>query len=66
MVRWVFSALLRNGVLMGGPFEGYVFIFYFFFILEKFLNIYGLLESLSAYFKKALINPIHSGLDIAV
>ena len=40
--------------------------FIFFFTLEKFLSIYGLLKSLLAYFKKALINPVYPSLDIAI
>ena len=51
---------------MGGPFKGYAFVFYFFFVLERFLSMHGLLESLLACFKKALINFIYSGLDIMV
>ena len=40
--------------------------FVFLFVLERSLSIYGPLESLSACFRKAPINLIHSGLDIAV
>ena len=40
--------------------------FIFFFTLEKSLNIYGLLESFPAYFKKALINPVYLYLNITV
>ena len=40
--------------------------FIFLFALERSLSMQGPLESLPAYFKKAPINPIHSGLDIAV
>ena len=40
--------------------------FIFLFALEKFLSICGLLESLPAYFKKTLINPIYPSLDITV
>ena len=34
--------------------------------MEGSLNMHGPLESLPAYFKKTLINSIHSSLDIAV
>ena len=37
-----------------------------FFTLERFLNMYGPLEGFLACFKKALINPVHSSLDITV
>ena len=62
----MFGALLYGDVLISGPFNNYTFVFYFFFILEKSLSIYGLLKSLLAYFKKTPINPIYSGLDIMV
>ena len=51
---------------MGGPFDGYVFIFYFFFALERSLSMCGPLEGLLARFKKASINPVHLSLDIAI
>ena len=66
MVYQVLGALLRGGVLIGGPFNGYTFVFYFFFALKRSLNMHGSLESLQAYFKKTPINPIHPGLNIAV
>ena len=31
MAYWVLSALLRDGALMGGPPNGHIFVFYFFF-----------------------------------
>ena len=37
-----------------------------FFTLKKSPSMHGLLESFSACFRKALINPIYPGLDIAV
>ena len=37
-----------------------------FFTLERFLNIYGLLKNLLAYFKKTSINPIYPSLDITI
>ena len=44
-----------------------MFLFFiFFFTLERFLSIYSLLESLPAYFRKALINLIYPSLDIVV
>ena len=67
MVCRVFGAPLRGGALIGGLINGYTFVFlFFFFALKKSLNMYSLLENLLAYFKKASINPIYSGLDIAV
>ena len=38
----------------------------FFFTLERSPSIHGPLESLLAYFRKAPINPVYPGLDIAV
>ena len=35
MVCRVFGALLRGGALMGGPPDGYAFVFYFFFRFGK-------------------------------
>ena len=40
--------------------------FIFLFTLKRSPSMHGPLESLPAYFRKTLINPIHSGLDIAV
>ena len=37
-----------------------------FFTLERSLNMHNLLESLSACFRKAPINPVHPSLNIAV
>ena len=67
MVYRVFGAPLRGGVSIGGLFNGYAFVFYFFFFaLERSLSMHGPLESLLAYFRKTPINPIYSGLNIAV
>ena len=35
MARWVLGAPLRGGVSIGGPPNGYAFIFYFFFRFGK-------------------------------
>ena len=35
MVYWVLGALLRGGALIGGPFNGYAFVFYFFFLFWR-------------------------------
>ena len=68
MARWVLGAFLRGGALMGDFPNNYTFVFYFFFFfaLERSLNMHGPLESLLAYFKKALINPVYLSLDIMV
>ena len=66
MVCWVLGAPLRGGALIGGSFNDFAFVFYFFFVLKRFLNIYGLLESLLACFKKTPINSIYPNLNIAV
>ena len=51
---------------MGGSLNNYISFFYFFFILERFLNMHNLLESLLAYFRKARINLVYPSLDITV
>ena len=57
-----YVAALRWEVLLTVMFS----FFIFYFALERFLNIHGLLKSLPAYFKKTPINPIYSSLGIAV
>ena len=44
-----------------------IFLFFIFlFVLERFLNMCGLLEGLPARFRKAPINPVYPSLDIAI
>ena len=61
------GALLHGGALIGGFLNDYISVFYFFFFtLKRYLNMYNLLESLSAYFKKAPINPVYPNLNITI
>ena len=64
MARRMLGNLLHNGALIRGSLILPFFIS--FFILERSLNIYGLLKDFLAYFKKAPINPVHPSLNIAV
>ena len=58
----IYMAALRWAVLL----RVMLLFFIFFFVLERFPNMYSPLESFLVYFRKAPINPIHSGLDITV
>ena len=50
MVYWVLSAHLRGDASIGGPFKGYIFIFYFFFrFREIFKYVWPIKEPLGLF-----------------